>query len=702
MGTVAKWAGRIAKPIQAVMDANRLYESEDKVKTGGEIAGGWAGMLAGAKLGAMGGGAIGAGFAGVGAAPGAFIGGLLGGIGGYLGGEKLGGNIVDGIRDIFGGGEKTDLEALANSVALKSNITPEQLMALSNVMGASTGISATDSMALMGTLANTGIKGEAAGDAMASFISQLTPITDAQQEAFAKLGLIDEQGKNALLDDSGAMKSIAEIADILKAATENMTQEEKTETLAAAFDGEGAQTANILAEGGSEAVTIPTADLPTPDPSFFDSLSEQASSAWESAKETVTTQGNAFLESAGEWFNGVKESAGQTVNEISETFANIPTQIETFLNETSEKLAKLPEKAAYSLGEMAGQIYTTLEKLPEQASAKFDQLVTEADTYLSELPGRITTWIEQTEAEATAYLEQMEAESTAYFDDLVTQADAYISALPGRVSTWFSETATAAQTYASEAVNGAINWFSQLPGRVGEKMSEMYNEVSNWANNIISGIQNWFSQIPDIVSGYFDNAISAIKNKVASVKASFDIGFSAGAGHAEGGIFNREHIARFAEGNKPEAVIPLDISKRSRGLAILDQVQSIFGLGNKAGDSEDLFSRFAGRFTGSEAEGGEGFSLQGAGLSVLAQAKEMLAQSAELLANAGSGGGFAPAMAMATTGGELGGGNLTSTPSFNFSGINFSFGSDIDEEELAISIGRRFLAEIRQGQENRG
>ena len=29
-------------------------------------------------------------------------------------------------------------------------------------------------------------------------------------------------------------------------------------------------------------------------------------------------------------------------------------------------------------------------------------------------------------------------------------------------------------------------------------------------------------------------------------------------GHATGGIFNKEHIARFAEGNKAEAVIPLE------------------------------------------------------------------------------------------------------------------------------------------------
>lgn len=695
IGTAAKWAGRIAKPVQAIFDANRLYESEDKVKTGGEVAGGWAGMLAGAKAGAVGGGAIGAAFGGVGAAPGAAIGGLLGGIAGYWGGSKLGGGIVDSARDIFGGNkaETPDLSSM--------NISPEQLQQLSALV-APAGISGADTANLLATLGKNGLSGEAAGASMASFVSQLAPVTEAQKEAFAKLGLIDEQGKNALLDDSGGMKSLAEIADILKAATENMTQEEKTATLAGAFGEEGLQTANILAEGGSEAITPPT-----PDPSFFDSLSEQASAAWDSAKETVATQGNAFLESAGEWFNGVKERAGDTVNEISEAFSNAPTRIEEFLNAAGETLSQLPEKAAYSIGETAGRIVSTLEALPEQASEKFNQLVTEADTYLSELPGRITTWVEQTEAEAIAYLEQLDAEATAYFNDLVTQADAYISALPGQVSAWFSQTATAATTYAAEAVNGTLNWFSQLPGMVGEKMSAMYNEVSNWASNIISGITNWFSQIPGIIGGYFDNAISAIRNKVASIKASFSLGFSAGAGegHAEGGIFNREHIARFAEGNKPEAVIPLDISKRSRGLALLEQVQSIFGLGDRAGESEDLFSRLLGRIGGGTQEsGGEGFSLQGAGLSVLTQAKEMLAQSAELLANAGSGGGFAPAMAMATAGGgDFGGGGANGgSPSFNFSGINFSFGSDIDEEELAISIGRRFLAEIRQGQENRG
>ena len=31
-----------------------------------------------------------------------------------------------------------------------------------------------------------------------------------------------------------------------------------------------------------------------------------------------------------------------------------------------------------------------------------------------------------------------------------------------------------------------------------------------------------------------------------------------GKGHATGGVFNREHWAKFAEGNKAEAIIPLE------------------------------------------------------------------------------------------------------------------------------------------------
>ena len=793
LGSVAKWAGRIAKPVQAAMDVNRLYESDDKVKTGSEVAGGWAGMLAGGKAGAAAGGAIGAAFGGVGAVPGAFIGGLLGSIGGYIGGSKLGGGIVDSARNFSKGfsGEETGIslanvqgatpeqfEKLANAIATKSNISADQLTALANI-GAMAGMSVPDTMALLSTMSNNGIKGEMAGEVATSFMAALRPMTDKQMEAFSKLGLINEQGQNAFFDENGSMRSLTEIAAVLQNATQNMGQEERRAAFTDAFGKEGALAAETIAVGGQEAIeqvmTTPEipempaaetflginfAELGEQARSTWDSFKEKAGYAWEGVKEqasstweAITAQGSTALESAGEWFNGVKDSAGKAVDDVSQAFSDAPAQIETFLNEAAasasnwldeagETLSTLPERAAYSTGEAVGYIVTTLENLPEQASAKFeqmetealayieqtrteavtyldglkteavayiDQLVAEADTFLSELPGRVSTWVEQTRTEAVTYLDGIATEAADYFNQLVTEADAYVSALPGMISTWMSETATAATNYAQQIITSTVQWFEQLPAQVSEKMSAMYDAVTNWASNIISSIQDWFSRIPGIIGGYFDSAVKTIGDKIASIKASFSLGFSAGsaeAGHAEGGIFNQEHIARFAEGNKPEAIIPLDISKRSRGLAILEQVQNIFGLGD-TGDERAIMRGLPSIFNSAAGEqsketDGEGFSIPGMDSSFWSEAREMLAQSAELLANAGSGGEFAPAMAtMAAGGGGFGGGTAGGN-SFNFSGINFSFGSDIDEEELAISIGRRFLAEIRQGQDNRG
>jgi SLT domain-containing protein len=47
-------------------------------------------------------------------------------------------------------------------------------------------------------------------------------------------------------------------------------------------------------------------------------------------------------------------------------------------------------------------------------------------------------------------------------------------------------------------------------------------------------------------------------NKSISIDASVSGGAIRTKGHADGGVFNREHWARFAEDNKAEAIIPLE------------------------------------------------------------------------------------------------------------------------------------------------
>lgn len=78
--------------IGAVIDGYRLISSDDKLKTGTEIASGWGGAIAGGKAGAALGSIV---APGVGTA----IGGLIGSIGGYALGGNIGAGVIDFIRN---------------------------------------------------------------------------------------------------------------------------------------------------------------------------------------------------------------------------------------------------------------------------------------------------------------------------------------------------------------------------------------------------------------------------------------------------------------------------------------------------------------------------------------------------------------------------------------------------------------------------
>ncbi len=65
-------------------------------------------------------------------------------------------------------------------------------------------------------------------------------------------------------------------------------------------------------------------------------------------------------------------------------------------------------------------------------------------------------------------------------------------------------------------------------------------------------------------AGSYEEHLQAIADAIAT------------QGHAAGGIFSKEHIARFAEGGIPEAIIPLnkDLSLTARGAEVLSQIKS--------------------------------------------------------------------------------------------------------------------------------
>jgi hypothetical protein len=52
--------------------------------------------------------------------------------------------------------------------------------------------------------------------------------------------------------------------------------------------------------------------------------------------------------------------------------------------------------------------------------------------------------------------------------------------------------------------------------------------------------------------------------------------------HARGGFVNEEQLSWLAEGNKPEVVIPLDVSERTRAIDLFKRTAAILGAGDVA------------------------------------------------------------------------------------------------------------------------
>lgn len=111
------------------------------------------------------------------------------------------------------------------------------------------------------------------------------------------------------------------------------------------------------------------------------------------------------------------------------------------------------------------------------------------------------------------------------------------------------------------------SFFSDTYESIRSSISDMYNSVKEGISNIYETFTGWISDMWDNVFGKFFDWISdgidklreffGLEAQASEVSIPSSSGGSM-SGHATGGIFDREHIARFAEGNKAEAVIPLE------------------------------------------------------------------------------------------------------------------------------------------------
>lgn len=120
--------------------------------------------------------------------------------------------------------------------------------------------------------------------------------------------------------------------------------------------------------------------------------------------------------------------------------------------------------------------------------------------------------------------------------------------------------------FVSEKWNAFTAWFTKKIGLIPKIFSGAWDAVTNGVGALVSTVLDKFKPLTDFISG-IGSKLSAIfgGKKTLSVDVQTTGGLPDLSGHADGGIFTKPHIARFAE-KGAEAAIPIENTPRALGL----------------------------------------------------------------------------------------------------------------------------------------
>jgi len=178
-------------------------------------------------------------------------------------------------------------------------------------------------------------------------------------------------------------------------------------------------------------------------------------------------------------------------------------------------------------------------------------------TWISDTLTRLKEWPRDAASFIATFAIETITKFTAWKNDTISTFKTWISDTLSRFRNWFSETTSSMVNWVNNTKASVKNWWSSIWDASNWRRG--WDIISSWFSNLFRDIGNWFVNIGNKISEWWDSIWSDKEVSIGDVNSLQGVsGYAKLSGHAKGGIFNREHIARFAEGNKAEAVIPLE------------------------------------------------------------------------------------------------------------------------------------------------
>lgn len=265
---------------------------------------------------------------------------------------------------------------------------------------------------------------------------------------------------------------------------------------------------------------------------------------WNDIKTAVVTVATQIWETLSEIFSFIKDLVVKIVTDIW-------TTVSTFFSDLWEKfstwISDIWTKFTTWLGDIWNKISEWFSQIWEAVSGFFSQIWEAVSGFFSDIWNKLTTWVGQ-----------IVSKIGEFFGNIWNSITSWFSKFFSKVGELFSNIVSSVVNFVANVINKFTNFFSDLWTGVKNGVSNIYNTFKNWIsdlwNNVFGKFFGWISDGISKLREFF-----GLESKAKNTDTSYTNSSSkVKTGHATGGIFRREHIARFAEGNKAEAVIPLE------------------------------------------------------------------------------------------------------------------------------------------------
>jgi tape measure domain-containing protein len=288
------------------------------------------------------------------------------------------------------------------------------------------------------------------------------------------------------------------------------------------------------------------------------------SDKWTEISSAVTTKATEIWTTVSTKFQEIWDTVTTKVTgvwtTITDKWTEIVTTVSTKVQEIWDAVSTKFQETWDTVSEKVSGIWTTV-------SDKFTEVVTTVTTKVQEVKDTVSTKFQEVADVVTTKVTGIWTTVSSWFSSIVSTVTTKVGEVWTTVSNKFQEVWDVVGKKLSGAWSAVSAWFTSMWSTIETKVGDMYDEVADGIGGIydyfVDWIQDMWNNVFSTFFGWLDKGIDGLREFLGLGESKFKIPVAPvikapTAGHAGGGIFGKEHVAKFAEGDKKEAIIPLE------------------------------------------------------------------------------------------------------------------------------------------------